>query len=103
MNNVRRDNLRKIISRIESTEQKLSKCLKDMESISSDIECIQDEEENCLSNMPENMEGCDRWNTSENAVDCLSDAVDEFSEFLSDMDTSFIGRIKDDLHNAING
>jgi hypothetical protein len=103
MNNIRRNSLRKIISRIESTEQSFSKCLEDMENISSEIECIQDEEENCLSNTPENMEGCDRWNISENAIDCLSDAVDEFNEFLSDVDTSFIGQIKDDLHNAING
>lgn len=102
MNNVRRKNIKKILERIKIIESAFSDCLKAMEDISSEITNIQDEEENCLSNIPENMEGCDRWNTSENAVDCLSDAADELDGFLSDIDMSFISRIKDNLQSAID-
>ena len=44
------------------------------------VESIRDEEQDCLDNMPENLESSYRYEKMENAVDRLDDAVSSIEE-----------------------
>ena len=63
MNNKRRKEIQKAIIDIEDIVQK-----------------ILDEEEEAFENMPENLQESERGEISQNAQDCLSDAIDALEE-----------------------
>lgn len=44
------------------------------------VEIARDEEQDCLDNMPENLEYSDRYEKMENAVDKLEDAISSIEE-----------------------
>lgn len=49
-------------------------------SILEDIEAIKDEEQESLDNMPENLQGSERYEVSEAAVDSLDEAYSTLEE-----------------------
>lgn len=51
-----------------------------IESIQSDIECIMSEEEDYRDNIPENLQGSERYEMADTAVNALSCAIDSISE-----------------------
>ena len=63
MNNKRRKEIKNVISKIEELVQQ-----------------ILDEEEEAFDNMPESLQESERGEASQNAQDCLSDAVDALEE-----------------------
>lgn len=68
MNNTRRKALQKIYAAIEE--------------VKSDLENIYDEEQEAFENIPENLEGSERYEAAENAVDNLDNAFSGLGEVL---------------------
>lgn len=62
MNAIRRKQLKKVIEQIES--------------IVGDFECIQNEEEDCFDNIPENLQGTERYEKAGLVCDYLYDAYE---------------------------
>lgn len=50
------------------------------------LETIKDEEEDALSNYPENLQTSDRYTESEEAVDALTEAVDSINEVIDSLE-----------------
>lgn len=59
-------------------------------SILEDIEAIKDEEQESLDNMPENLQGSERYEASEAAVDSLDEAYSALEE------------LNDNIQNALD-
>ena len=62
MNNKRRKEISKIVTTLEDVMGRLSE--------------VVDEEQSAFDNMPESIQGSDRGCESEEAIDCLNDALD---------------------------
>ena len=72
MNNQRRKEISKIVSTLEDVRDRLSD--------------IVDEEQCAFDNMPESIQGSDRGCESEEAIDCLNDALDSIESALEYLD-----------------
>ena len=81
MNKTRRQAIDKIIERIKNELP-----LDVVDSILSDIEAIKGEEQESLDNMPENLQGSERYEISEAAVDSLDEAHDALEEIKNALD-----------------
>lgn len=68
MNNIRRKALQKIYAAIEEAKE--------------DLEMVFDEEQEAFDNIPENLEGSERYEKAEMAVDNLETAMSELEEVL---------------------
>ena len=53
---------------------------------SSILECIKDEEQNALDNIPENLQSGDKYNVMENAIDEIGDAIDSIDSAISSIE-----------------
>lgn len=73
MNNGRRKEIRDVLQKIEDLSGLI-------EEIKTDIEFIQEEEQGCLDNIPENLQGSERYERAETAVENLQSAVDILEE-----------------------
>ena len=58
----------------------LSKALRNLEEAEIQISTALDEEEDCLSNLPENLEGSDKYDKMEEAVSNLEGALEALGE-----------------------
>lgn len=47
---------------------------------------VRDREQDCLDNIPENLEGSERYSTMESAIDSLDDAIDKIEEAQGSID-----------------
>lgn len=72
MNQKRRTEITEVIAEILSAKQ--------------DTESILMDEQTCLDNMPENLEGSARYERIENAVDKLDDAVDFLQDAIDSLE-----------------
>ncbi len=72
MNNARRKRIR------DAAEQ--------MEQLKGEIESILEDEEEYMDNIPENMQGSERYETAETACENLQSAVDAMEEVLSSLE-----------------
>ena len=88
MNKIRRKNLAEIIERLEALKSEI-------EDIASDLEALKDEEEEYLDNIPENLQGSERYERAESAVDALDGAM-------SDLEDIDIEAIIDQINEAID-
>ena len=96
MNNTRRKAIRNelnqidmIIPRINAVSSLLDAIKSDIETIKSNIEDIQYDEEEARDNIPERLQDSERYWTSDEACDNLSDAVTELEDILDSLDVSF--------------
>ena len=80
MNVLRRKNLSKIIDAIEELKSQL-------EDQSTDLEELNDDEQTAFSNMPENLEGSERYERAETAANALEEALEALQEALDQLDT----------------
>lgn len=71
MNQKRRAEISEVIAEIISAKQ--------------DVESILMDEQTCLDNMPENLEGSERYERIESAVDKLDDAVDSLQDAIDSL------------------
>lgn len=85
MNKTRRQAIDKIKERIEKELPSDT-----INSILEDIEALRDEEQESLDNMPENLQGSERYETSEAAVDSLDEAYSALEE------------LNDNIQNALD-
>lgn len=83
MNKQRRKEIEKLINRIEET---VDNFLSEMESIQIDLESIRDDEQDYLDNIPENLQGSERYEIAETAVDNLDSACDSIGDILDAID-----------------
>lgn len=74
MNNKRRKELDELYEQVEDLKFKL--------------DTIREDEETYKDNIPENLQGSERYETAEEAVEALDNAVDEFDEILQYIDTA---------------
>jgi len=44
------------------------------------IQSVKEDEQDCLDNLPENLQNSERYENMENAVDSLEDAIDKIDE-----------------------
>lgn len=72
MNGQRRKSIQEIADRIKEAHEKI-------ESIISDLEDIKSDEQDYLDNIPENLQGSERYSIAEEAIDNLDNALDELS------------------------
>lgn len=72
MNNKRRKEISKISSILEDAKSRLSTVI--------------DEEQEAFDNMPESLQGSERGCDSEEAIDCLNDALDSVQSALEYLD-----------------
>ena len=56
-----------------------------LENIKNKLENILTDEEICFDNMPENLQGSIRGEESENAIDILSEAVEELESIINSL------------------
>ena len=80
MNAPRRKNLAKIIAAIEELKSQL-------DDQKTELENINDDEQTAFSNMPENLEGSERYERAEAAAMSMEEAMDALSEALDQLDT----------------
>lgn len=93
MNNDRRKEISRIIEEIESA---VSTAKEKLEELQSSIESVRDEEQECMDNMPENLQGSERYETAEQAVENLDSAASSIEELIEAIDTDdLIGYLND--------
>ena len=92
MNNARRKAIKQTIDRFDSIRKKLDELVAEVESVKSDVEDIQWEEEEYRDNMPENLQG--------SACTNLSDAVDALDDMIGALDFDF-GDVTTSLEEAM--
>jgi ABC-type transporter Mla subunit MlaD len=74
MNKQRRKQLDAIIAKIQE--------------LSSDLECIMDEEQEYLESIPENLQSSERYEKAETACDSLQCALDSLEECVENIETA---------------
>lgn len=74
MNKIRRKSLQGIINQLEE--------------LKSSLEDLQAEEEEYRDNMPENLQGSERYEVADAACDNLSDAVSDLEEVISSIEAA---------------
>ena len=60
--------------------KEINKIIDDLASLYSDIETLMDEEQEYLDNIPENLQGSEKYATAEDAVTNLQSALDSLDE-----------------------
>ena len=100
MNNTRRIAIKQTIDRFCSIRKKLEELVAEVESVKSDVEDIQWEEEEYRDNMPENLQGSERYDRADDACMNLSDAVDALNDMIGALDFDF-GDVNTSLEEAM--
>ena len=86
MNNDRRKALRKVAEEFKELIGKLADCRMELET-------LRDEEQECLDNMPENLQGSDRYQAAEDAISAMDDAISTIEDFE-------VSDVEDNIENA---
>lgn len=66
--------------------EEISRVIAELEAVKSNVEDLRDEEQDCLINMPENLEGSERYKRMEDAVDNLDDAVSSLEDVIESLE-----------------
>lgn len=64
----------------EKRRKRLSNALSLLEQCENIVDQVRDEELDAISNYPENLQGTDKFDSMEQAVDNMDDAIDKISE-----------------------
>lgn len=89
MNSTRRKAIKQTIDRFDSIRKKLEELVSEIESVKSDVENIQLEEEEYRDNMPENLQGSERYDKADDACTNLSDAAYALEDMIDALDFDF--------------
>ena len=93
MNKKRRQEISRIVTKIEEI---VLNAKEKLEELQSDIESIRDEESDCYENLPEGIMYSERGEAMEQAVDNLDNAASSIEELIDAMDTDdLIGYLND--------
>lgn len=74
MNKVRRKQLESLLAKVEE--------------IRDELESIKDDEEEYRNNMPENLQGSERYETADNACSEMESAMDSLDEVISSIEAA---------------
>ena len=85
MNNARRKVISTIIHSINDLNEKFSASV---DELCNEIDAVADNEQEALNNMPESMEGSERYSAMESAIESLQSAMDLLDEAATALDTS---------------
>lgn len=85
MNNARRKAISTIIHSINDLNEKFAASV---DELRNEIEAVQDDEQEALDNMPESMEGSERYSAMESAIESLQSSMDLLDEAATALDTS---------------
>lgn len=88
MNAKRRKEIKNVLDKINILQQDLHSILDTLESAYNKVENIRNEEQDCLDNIPENLQSSERYEVCEAAVDNLDTAyyfLDSAKGFLDDV------------------
>lgn len=77
MNNARRKEIKATIQHLKELVETTSV---EFDNIKSEIESIQEDEQQALDNMPESLEGSERYSAIEDALENLQSALDSVDE-----------------------
>lgn len=61
----------------EKRRKLLKKAVNELEKASSIVDAVSEEEQNCLDNIPDNLQESEMSYRMENAIDCLQDAIED--------------------------
>lgn len=86
MNNRRRKELKEIQVKVEEDKNKLSEILESIKDSMDTLECIKTDEEEALSNLPENLSCSERADAIEAAISELEDAISCDEDIKTDME-----------------
>lgn len=89
MNNTRRKAIKQTIDRFDFIRKMLEELVAEVESVKSDVEDIQYDEEEYRDNMPENLQGSERYDKADCACTSLSDAVEALDDMIGALDFDF--------------
>lgn len=64
----------------EERREKLRGAVRKLSDVQSIVEVVCDKEEDCLDNYPESLQGTERFERAETAVDNLNDALEKLEE-----------------------
>lgn len=79
MNKIRRKNIQEVIDKLTALSCEL-------ENLEFDVESIQDEEIEYRDNMPENLQGSEKYEAADSACDSLESAKDALSDMKDSID-----------------
>lgn len=68
--------------------QKLQGAISFLNNASRIIDSVRNEEDDSMSNMPENLQETERFEKMENAVDAMDDALDDISSAISSIESA---------------
>ena len=66
----------------KSRRKQIESVIGKLEEIKSEIDMIREEEQDCLWNMPENLQGSERYERAEEAVSDMDSAMDDLEEVI---------------------
>ena len=66
--------------------KRLSKTIEMLNNAESEIESVLDDENDCMSNYPENLQGTDAYADMEEAVDTLGEAQSSLEEIINQLE-----------------
>ena len=75
--------------------------MEELEDLRLQIEMLRDEEQDYMDNMPENLQGGDRYANASEAVDALDAAAEELDEAISYLDDEWGEEIGSKVADAI--
>lgn len=64
----------------ESRRARLRGAISKLSDVQAVVQSVCDQEEDCVDNMPENLQGTERFERMEDAVDHLSEALEKLDE-----------------------
>lgn len=67
---------------------KLKEALKMLTSAANIVDLVYDKEQDCLDNYPENLQGTERYERMEDAVDNLNDALEKIDDAKSSIESA---------------
>ena len=87
---------KEILSIIEKVEEIVSSAQSRLETVKEELDFVLGDEQNYLDMIPENLQGSERYEIAEQAVENLDNAMSAFEELIDSMDTEeLIGYLND--------
>lgn len=101
MNNQRRKSLREVTTAVEAARIIAGDLMAKLEEVKEMLESIRDEEQEYLDNIPENLQGSDRYSISESSIESMESAIDSIDNLVESIEDSAFDEINDSIEEAI--
>lgn len=102
MNKARRKELNNITNTLEDIKDRIESALSDLEDLKSSLEFVYGDEQDYLDNIPENLQGSERYDVAEEACSNLEDAIASIDSVLDGVDTNNLADAISSIEGAIS-